>query len=65
MIRLAYLPINAAFAFVFGDALLSLDGEDTFFQTRKAAIDAAARKRLVVKRGGVVEVQPEHVARVG
>ena len=51
-LRLDYLRANQAFAFLFGDALLRLDGEPLFFSTRPDAIEAASRHGLIVWANG-------------
>jgi hypothetical protein len=55
MMLLRYLPANARWVFTFGGALLRMDGEDLLFETREAAVDAAARHRLRIGRMNVVE----------
>lgn len=51
-LRLDYLRANQAFTFLFGDALLRLDGEPLFFSTRPDAIEAASRHGLIVWANG-------------
>lgn len=48
--RLVYLPVNAAWAFFFGDTLIDLAGFSRFHSTLKEAKDAAASLGLEVSR---------------
>jgi hypothetical protein len=52
---LVHLPANNAWVFTFGDSMNRLDGFPLFFQTRKAAVNAAASLGLVVDARGQVE----------
>ena len=52
--RLAYLPVNMAWAFLFGDALLRMGDAQMFYQNRGEAVAEAARLGLAVDRKGVV-----------
>ena len=49
-----FLPVNAQYAFLFGDALIRLEGESLFYPTRCAAIEAAKRHGLSVNGKGRV-----------
>jgi len=51
-VRLDYLRANQAFVFLFGDALLRLDGEPMFYSTRRDAIEAANRHGIIVWANG-------------
>jgi len=46
--RLRFVPVNQAWAFVMGEALVDLAGEPMFFRTKGEAITAAGRKNLAV-----------------
>lgn len=52
MTRLIYLPANGAWTFLFGDALLALDGWPHFYPTKNDAIAAARSMGLVIGKGG-------------
>lgn len=57
--RLVYLPVNAAWVFLFGDDLrtaqiITLSSEERFIRERKDAVAAAKRHGLVVSKSGVV-----------
>ena len=59
MIALAYVPANAAFAFILGRDLrvatmFRLDGEDMFFPNRDEAAAALARHRLALDGNDVI-----------
>ena len=59
MIHLAYLPVNAAFAFVLGldvrtASVFRIDGEALFFSTRDDAAAALARHGLALDGNKVV-----------
>lgn len=51
--RLVYLPVNIAWAFVFGGRIVSV-GDTRVFLTRSDAVQAARRQGLTVGRNGVV-----------
>jgi hypothetical protein len=55
--RLVYLTANAAWVFIFGDSLCSMDGQN-FFRTRREAVLAAGARGLNVSRSGAVSVKP-------
>ena len=57
--RLVYLPVNAAWVFLFGDDLrtaqiITLSSEERFIRSRKDAVAAAKRHGLAVSPRGVV-----------
>ena len=56
MMTLTYLPANQAFAFLFGDALLRMEGEPMFYQTRPEAVAAAERHHLTVWAAGELAI---------
>lgn len=61
MMRLAYLPTNCAWVFLFGDSLCSVDGQN-FFRTRKDAVICARSVGLQVDRKGLVSLIPNAVS---
>jgi hypothetical protein len=57
-VKLVYLPVNAAWAFLFGDTLVRLHNADSlFFRTRRAAVLAASACGLAVGGRGAVSVR--------
>ncbi|MCZ2078342.1 MAG: hypothetical protein LC130_25505 [Bryobacterales bacterium] len=54
MTKLVYLYPNQAFVFMFGDALLRLEDEPMFYQTRPEAVAAAERHHLTVWAAGAL-----------
>jgi hypothetical protein len=57
--RLVYLPVNAAWVFLFGDDLrtaqiITLSSEERFIRSRKDAVAAAKRHGLAVSKSGAV-----------
>ncbi len=56
MLRLVYLPTNAAWAFRFYASLVSLAHEPKLFGSRDAAVTAAERLGLRVARNGMCSV---------
>jgi hypothetical protein len=54
MMNLVFLPVNQAYAFIFGDSTLQISGEPRFFQTKREAIEAAKRHGLSVNGRGRV-----------
>lgn len=52
--RLTYFPMNAAYAFTFGESMVDLYGWPMFFETRREAVEAARERGLKVSRRGVV-----------
>ena len=54
MMTLRYLPINAAWVFLFGDSLFRMEHAQMFFPTRKEAVAAARYLDLDVTRKGDV-----------
>jgi hypothetical protein len=66
--RLRYFPVNAAWAFVFGDDLktarpTSMGDYGTFFRNRKDAIEAARLQGLQVGKSGAVSVKKNPLTR--
>lgn len=58
--KLVYLPVNAAWAFLFGDTLVRLHNADSlFFCTRRAAVVAASACGLAVSSRGTVSVRED------
>ena len=56
--RLVRLPVNLCWAFLFGDALVSIGGEcRTLFPTREEAVSYVSRCGLDVDSEGVVSVR--------
>lgn len=51
---LKYLAPNQAWAFIYGDSIVQLEGEPSLFPQLSTAIKAADRKGLTVKHGKVV-----------
>jgi hypothetical protein len=49
--KLVHLTANAAFAFVLGDQIISIDG-CRFFNTRREAVAAARRVGINVSKNG-------------
>ena len=54
MLQLEYLPVNAAWTFTFGDAILQVGSFPRFFTTREAAVAAANNQGLTVAEDGTV-----------
>jgi hypothetical protein len=54
--RLVYLPVNAAWVFVFGDSVTRMGSGDMFHVRRADAVRAANACGLSVSRRGIVEV---------
>jgi hypothetical protein len=54
MIRLSYLPANAAFAFTFGDSLIRMGTAPMFFASRNDAVYEARACGLSVTPAGAV-----------
>lgn len=54
--RLAYLPANMAWAFLFGDSLIRMGDAEMFFRKRGDAVAEAKRLGLTVERNGSVHV---------
>jgi hypothetical protein len=57
MMKLKYFPVNAAWAFVFGDAPCQLYCFPLFFETRREAVEAAEYRGLAVSAAGSVTVK--------
>lgn len=56
--RLIRLPVNRCWAFVFGDALVSIGGEcRTLFPTREEAVSYVSMCGLDVDSEGIVSVR--------
>ena len=45
--RIAYLPVNQAWVYLFGDQIISIDGK-RFFESRKELQETLARKGITV-----------------
>lgn len=58
MMRLVYLPVNAAWCFLFGDSPLKLHNADSIFYTDRddAVADAVACRMTVLTSGRVVSL---------
>ena len=54
MFQLEYLPVNAAWAFTFGDAILQMGDFTRFFSTHEAAVAAANSQGLNISDSGEV-----------
>lgn len=61
--RLVRLPVNLCWAFMFGDALVSIGDEcRTLFPTRAEAVSYVGRHGLDVGSDGTVSVRDAHRA---
>ena len=61
--RLVRLPVNLCWAFLFGDALVSIGDEcRTLFPTREEAVSYVSRCGLNVGSDGTVSVRDAHRA---
>lgn len=54
VMELTYLPANAAWAFVWNDDLIKLEGYPRFFTSHQSAVAAAKAKGLIVYVDGTV-----------
>lgn len=54
-VRLSYLPVNAAYVFTFGDAILQMGDAPRFFMDRREAAAAARACGLGVNRNGTLQ----------
>ena len=63
-LRMAYLPINQCWTFVFGTALVGM-GDRLLFDSADAAIEAAREHGLLVQPDGRTEAIPTPASRGG
>jgi len=57
--KLQFFVTNNAWAYTFGDSMVSLDQEGMYFENRKQAVYCAKLLGLKVSRAGIVSIIPE------
>ena len=56
--QLVYLPVNKAYAFLFGPSLVKLKGEDLMYPTKAAASQAAENHGMIIDSNGRCRKNP-------